>query len=203
MNKYLGGNIKALRISILVGSFITLCGYILWQFGTHGVLTQSVFLQILQDEPTLNGLVAATKQVTGSSVISGAVKLFSALALITSFLGVALGLFECIEDLLSRVFKFKAGRITLGLLTFIPPLLFALFYPKGFILALGYAGQMFAFYAVVLPATLVWKVRKLHPNLPYRVSGGSALLVISAVLGVIITSIPFAIKAGYLPAVVG
>ncbi|KLT54862.1 aromatic amino acid transporter [Pasteurella multocida] len=203
LNKYLGGNIKALRISILVGSFITLCGYILWQFGTHGVLTQSVFLQILQDEPTLNGLVAATKQVTGSSVISGAVKLFSALALITSFLGVALGLFECIEDLLSRVFKFKAGRITLGLLTFIPPLLFALFYPKGFILALGYAGQMFAFYAVVLPAALVWKVRKLHPNLPYRVSGGSALLVISAVLGVIITSIPFAIKAGYLPAVVG
>lgn len=49
------------------------------------VLTQSVFLQILQDEPTLNGLVAATKQVTGSDVISGTVKLFSALALITSF----------------------------------------------------------------------------------------------------------------------
>lgn len=58
--------------------------YILWQLGTHGVLTQSV-LQILQDEPTLNGLVAATKQVTGSDVISGTVKLFSALALITSF----------------------------------------------------------------------------------------------------------------------
>lgn len=93
------------------------------------------FLQILQDEPTLNGLVAATKQVTGSDVISGTVKLFSALALITSFLGVALGLFECIDDLLSRAFKLKAGRITLGLLTFIPPLLFALFYPKGFILA--------------------------------------------------------------------
>ncbi|MGC6406960.1 aromatic amino acid transporter [Bisgaard Taxon 45] len=203
LNKYLGGNIRALRISILVGSFITLCGYILWQLGTHGVLTQSVFLQILQDEPTLNGLVSATKQVTGSDIISGAVKLFSALALITSFLGVALGLFECIEDLLHRVFKFKAGRAILGLLTFVPPLLFALFYPKGFILALGYAGQIFAFYAVVLPAALVWKVRKLHPNLPYRVSGGSTLLLISALLGVIITSIPSVIKAGYLPAVVG
>ncbi|MGC6378128.1 aromatic amino acid transporter [Bisgaard Taxon 45] len=203
LNKYLGGNIKALRTSIVVGSLITLCGYILWQLGTHGVLTQSVFLQILQDEPTLNGLVSATKQVTGSDIISGAVKLFSALALITSFLGVALGLFECLEDLLHRVCKFKAGRATLGLFTFVPPLLFALFYPKGFILALGYAGQIFAFYAVVLPAALVWKVRKLHPNLPYRVSGGSALLLISALLGVIITSIPFVIKAGYLPAVVG
>lgn len=97
----------------------------------------------------------------------------------------------------------KAGRITLGLLTFIPPLLFALFYPKGFILALGYAGQMFAFYAVVLPAALVWRVRKLHPNLPYRVLGGSALLIISALLGILITMIPFVMKAGYLPSVVG
>ena len=44
-------------------------------------------------------------------------------------------------------------------MTFIPPVLFSLFYPEGFILALGYAGQMFAFYAVVLPVALVWKAR--------------------------------------------
>ncbi|SUC05562.1 tyrosine-specific transport protein-2 [Pasteurella canis] len=34
-------------------------------------------------------------------MLAQAVKIFSALALITSFLGVALGLFECIEDLLN------------------------------------------------------------------------------------------------------
>ncbi|TCP88653.1 tyrosine-specific transport protein [Cricetibacter osteomyelitidis] len=203
LNKYLNGDVKALRISIIVGSAITFIGYIIWQFGTHGVLTQSVFLQILQDDPTLNGLVAATRQVTGSDIIASVVKVFSALALITSFLGVALGLLECIEDLLKRVFKIKAGRISLGILTFFPPLLFAFFYPKGFILALGYAGQMFAFYAVVLPAALVWKIRRLHPNLAYRVPGGNLLLLLSAILGIIITSIPFIIQAGLLPTVVG
>ena len=203
LNKYLDGNVKALRISILVGSAITLCAYILWQMSTHGLLTQNEFLQILKDDATLNGLVKATLAITGSNIIAGAVKLFSTLALVTSFLGVGLGLLECIEDLLKRSFNISAGRISLGLMTFIPPLVFALFYPEGFILALGYAGQMFAFYAVVLPVSLVWKARRAHTNLPYKVWGGNLTLIIVLVLGVIITSIPFAIRAGYLPFVVG
>lgn len=203
LNKYLGGNVKALRISILVGSSITLGAYILWQLSTHGLLTQNEFLQILKEDATLNGLVKATLAITGSNVITSAVKLFSTLALVTSFLGVGLGLLECIEDLLKRSFNISAGRISLGLLTFIPPLAFALFYPEGFILALGYAGQMFAFYAVVLPVSLVWKARRIHPSLPYRVWGGNLTLFVVLVLGVVITSIPFAIRAGYLPFVVG
>jgi len=203
LNKYLDGNVKALRISILAGSAITLCAYILWQMSTHGLLTQNEFLQLLKEDATLNGLVKATLAITGSNVIAGAVKLFSTLALVTSFLGVGLGLLECIEDLLKRSFNISAGRISLGLMTFIPPLVFALFYPEGFILALGYAGQMFAFYAVVLPVSLVWKARRTHTNLPYKVWGGNLTLIIVLVLGVIITSIPFAIRAGYLPFVVG
>ena len=203
LNKYLDGNVKALRISILVGSAITLCAYILWQMSTHGLLTQNEFLQILKEDATLNGLVKATLAITGSNIIAGTVKLFSTLALVTSFLGVGLGLLECIEDLLKRSFNISAGRISLGLMTFIPPLVFALFYPEGFILALGYAGQMFAFYAVVLPVSLVWKARRAHTNLPYKVWGGNLTLIIVLVLGVIITSIPFAIRAGYLPFVVG
>ena len=203
LNKYLDGNVKALRISILAGSAITLCAYILWQMSTHGLLTQNEFLQILKEDATLNGLVKATLAITGSNIIAGAVKLFSTLALVTSFLGVGLGLLECIEDLLKRSFNISSGRISLGLMTFIPPLVFALFYPEGFILALGYAGQMFAFYAVVLPVSLVWKARRAHTNLPYKVWGGNLTLIIVLVLGVIITSIPFAIRAGYLPFVVG
>jgi len=203
LNKYLDGNVKALRISILAGSAITLCAYILWQMSTHGLLTQNEFLQILKEDATLNGLVKATLAITGSNIIAGAVKLFSTLALVTSFLGVGLGLLECIEDLLKRSFNISAGRISLGLMTFIPPLVFALFYPEGFILALGYAGQMFAFYAVVLPVSLVWKARRTHTNLPYKVWGGNLTLIIVLVLGVIITSIPFVIRAGYLPFVVG
>lgn len=203
LNKYLEGDVKALRFSIIVGSAITLVGYLLWQFSTHGVLSQSRFLEILNQDPTLNGLIEAVRVITGSTIIAAVVKIFSALALITSFLGVALGLLECIDDLLKRAFNISANRLSLGFLTFLPPLLFAFFYPEGFILALGYAGQMFAFYAVVLPAALVWKARHQHPNLPYRVPGGSGLLLFVSILGIIIVSIPFLIKLDVLPAVVG
>ncbi|QOR08538.1 aromatic amino acid transporter [Haemophilus parainfluenzae] len=203
LNKYLEGDVKALRFSIIVGSAITLVGYILWQFSTHGVLSQTRFLEILNQDPTLNGLIEAVRVITGSTIIAAIVKIFSALALITSFLGVALGLLECIEDLLKRAFNISANRLSLGFLTFLPPLLFAFFYPEGFILALGYAGQMFAFYAVVLPAALVWKARHQHPNLPYRVPGGSGVLLFVSIVGTIIVCIPFLIKLGVLPPVVG
>ncbi|TGZ98129.1 tyrosine transporter, partial [Rodentibacter pneumotropicus] len=186
LNKYLEGDVKALRISIIFGSAITLIGYILWQCSTHGVLSQTKFLEILHQDPTLNGLIEAVRIITGSSIIAGIVKIFSALALITSFLGVALGLLECIEDLLKSACNISANRLCLGFLTFLPPLLFAFFYPEGFILALGYAGQMFTFYAVVLPAALVWKARKHHPNLPYRVIGGKSILIVISILGIII-----------------
>lgn len=202
LNKYLQGNVKALRISILVGTAIPLVAYILWQLATHGVLSQTAFLQVLEKDPTLNGLATAASQITGSTMIGAVVRIFSALALITSFLGVALGLFEALEDLLKRV-NLSAGRVTLGLMTFIPPMLFAFFYPQGFIAALGYAGQMFAFYAIVLPIAMVWQLRKKFPDLPYRVKGGAMSLWIALVIGVFIVIVPFLIQAGFLPSVVG
>ena len=202
LNKYLDGNVKALRISIVVGTAIPLIAYILWQLATHGVLSQTEFMEILERDPTLNGLAEAAHHITGSSIVGIVVRLFSALALITSFLGVALGLFEALEDLLKRV-NISAGRKSLGLLTFLPPMLFAFFYPQGFITALGYAGQMFAFYAVVLPIAMVWRLRSQNANLAYRVKGGKASLIIALVIGIFIVIVPFLIQQGLLPQVVG
>jgi len=200
--KYMEGDVRGLRIAIVAGSAITLVGYILWQLSTHGVLSQSEFTQILKEKPTLYGLIEACRRITGSEIIASAVQLFSALALVTSFLGVALGLFDCTEDMLRKGLHINAGRLLLGAITFLPPVLFAYFYPD-FIAALSYAGQMFAFFAVVLPVGLVWKARRRYPNLPYRVAGGDIALIIALVIGIIVAIIPFFVKAGLLPPVVG
>ena len=202
LNKYLAGNVRALRFAIICGSLLTLGVYTLWQLATHGVLSQSQFTQILRENPTLYGLIEATRVITGSNIIAGTVELFSALALITSFLGVALGLYDCIDDMLRKGMKLNPGRAILGTATFLPPILFAWFYPD-FIAALSYAGQMFAFYAVVLPVGLVWKARRRYPHLPYRVPGGDVALILALVLGIAAAVIPFYVKAGYLPPVVG
>lgn len=201
--QYLEGDTKKLRIAITVGTAIPLAAYFLWQLATHGTLSQSEFLQILRTDPTLNGLVVATRALTGSHLLSELVRVFSGLALITSFFGVSLALFDSLRELLKRRTNLSTNRYMLGALTFLPPLAFALFYPQGFILALGYAGMMFAFYGLVLPIGLAWKARKQHPNLPYRVLGGNIALVIALVAGLLIIAIPFLEKAGYLPPITG
>ncbi|PVX40483.1 tyrosine-specific transport protein [Pasteurella langaaensis DSM 22999] len=202
INTYLDADIRKIRIAIYIGTAIPLIAYLLWQLATHGVLSQGEFTAILKQDPTLNGLVTATTQITGSSILGEMVRLFSVLALITSFLGVAMGIFECANDLLKRV-RLPANRTWLALITFVPPILFALFYPNGFIIALGYAGLLFAFYGMLLPIGLAWKARKQHPNLPYRVIGGNSALIIALIAGVIIMLIPFFIQLGYLPPAVG
>lgn len=202
INKYLEGNIKALRIALITGTLIPLVCYVLWQFATHGVLSQNEFLTILKKDPTLNGLITATVQSTGSTALGAIVRIFSALALITSFIGVVLGLTSALEDLFKHI-HLPTTRKIIAMATFIPPLIFVLFYPQGFILALGYAGEMFVCYAIALPVAMVWKLRKAQPNLPYRVIGGNFTLIMSFILGIAIVAIPFLIKAGFLPPVVG
>lgn len=202
INNYLDADIRKIRLSIIIGTLIPLTAYLLWQLATHGVLSQNQFVSLLKQDPTLNGLVNATSQITGSNFLGEVVRLFSSLALITSFLGVAMGIFEGVGDLLKRI-NLPANRLVLAPLTFIPPLAFALFYPNGFIAALGYAGILFAFYGLLLPVALAWKARQLHPNLPYRVAGGNLALVIAFVMGIVIIIIPFLMEKGYLPSVAG
>lgn len=201
INDYLEGDVKRLRTAILLGTGIPLGAYIVWQMATHGVFSQVQFVEIIRKDPTLNGLVEATFQATGSQFISSAVRTFSALALITSFLGVGLSLLEALNDLLKRV-NIHANRLSLSLLAFIPTLLFALFY-NDFLKVLSYAGQMFTFYGLVLPVAMAWVVRKKYPELPYKVMGGRFALILALVLGLLIMNVPFLIEAGMLPPVVG
>lgn len=198
INTYLDANMRKIRIAVLIGTAIPLAAYVLWQLATHGVLSQTELGVILEKDPSLNGLITATKVITGSEFLGEAMRLFSTLALITSFLGVALGIYECVGDLLKR-YNLPNNRWILTLLTFVPPLLASLGNPNSFLSALSYAGLIFAFYGLLLPIGLAWRARKAHPNLPYRVAGGNIALLIAFIAGIIIIAIPFM----DLPAVVG
>ena len=197
---YLGGDIRKLRRVFVIGSFIPLVAYIFWQLATLGSIDSPVFTALLAKNAGLNGLLEAIREVVASPHVELAVHLFADLALATSFLGVALGLFDYLADLFQR-HNSAGGRIQSGLITFLPPLAFALFYPRGFVMALGYAGVALAVLALMLPALLVMKSRKQHPDAAWRVAGGSAALWLVLLCGIGIVAIQFAIAAGLLPAV--
>ncbi|EOE0246680.1 tyrosine transporter TyrP [Klebsiella oxytoca] len=197
---YLGGDIRKLRRVFIIGSFIPLVAYIFWQLATLGSIDSPAFTALLAQNAGLNGLLEAIREVVASSHVELAVHLFADLALATSFLGVALGLFDYLADLFQRQ-NSAGGRLQSGLITFLPPLVFALFYPRGFVMALGYAGVALAVLALMLPSLLVMKSRQQHPDAPWRVAGGSAALWLVLLCGIAIVVIQFAIVAGLLPAV--
>lgn len=197
--KYMGGDIRKLRWVFIIGSAIPLVAYIFWQLATLGSLSSATFFGILAQQSGLNGLLLAVRDVVASPRVELAVHLFADLALATSFLGVALGLFDYLADLFKRQDSVR-GRMQTGVLTFAPPLIFALFYPQGFVMALGFAAVALAILALLLPALLVWQTRKLHPR-QYRVRGGSLALATVFTCGLAVILIQAGIVSGLLPEV--
>lgn len=197
---YMNGDIRKLRRVFIIGSAIPLIAYIFWQLVTLGSIDSSTFMGLMADHSGLNGFLQALREVVASPHVELAVHLFADLALATSFLGVALGLFDYLADLFQRN-RSVGGRIQTGLITFLPPLAFALFYPRGFVMALGYAGVALAVLALLLPSLLAWKSRQQHPDSGYRVWGGKPLLGVVFVCGVGVILVQFLIVAGVLPEV--
>nr|WP_063656917.1 tyrosine transporter TyrP [Candidatus Arsenophonus triatominarum] len=198
---YMDGNINKLRKIFIIGSAIPLFAYILWQIATLGAIPQTTFIGILANQSGLNGLLSAINDIVATSQVNIAVNLFMDLALATSFLGVTLGLFDYLADMFKRK-NTPFGRLQSGLLTFLPPLVCALFF-SSFVQALTYAAVALSILALILPTLMVMRVRKIEANKTnrYRVKGGTPALLIVLICGVAVILIQIGIVSGMLPAV--
>lgn len=127
---YMNGDIRKLRRVFVIGSAIPLIAYLFWQLVTLGSIDSTTFIGLMAEHSGLNGFLVALRNVVASSHVELAVHLFADLALATSFLGVALGLFDYMADLFQRR-NTVAGRLQTGAMTFLPPLAFALFIRAG------------------------------------------------------------------------
>ncbi|MBP3141756.1 aromatic amino acid transport family protein [Aliivibrio fischeri] len=176
---YLELDVKKIKISLLVGSSLPLIVYLFWQGMTLGLLSQNEFGQI----NGLNQFITEIQSTIAHQFIQQALSLFADLALLTSFIGVSLGLFEFLRDSSK---KWQQSSIVTALLTYTPPLLFALFYPQGFIMALGYAAIALVILALFLPVALVISARKTKKGSEYQVIGGNGALLLVVAFGVLI-----------------
>ncbi|VFS47955.1 Tyrosine permease [Moellerella wisconsensis] len=110
-----------------------------------------------------------------------------------------MGLFDYVADLFKRSNELS-GRLQTGLLTFVPPVLCALFF-SSFVQALTYAAVALSLLALIIPSLLVMRVRKLEKAGDYRVMGGKPVLIIVLLCGISVILIQFAIVGGLLPSV--
>lgn len=109
-----------------IGSCAPLVIYVFWLLCTLGVVSQIE----LTENSSLSNLIASLSATLNSERLSLVVGLFADLALVTSFLGVSLGLFEFLLDTTKK--RFKGNRFYVALLTYLPPLAFALFLSRRF-----------------------------------------------------------------------
>ncbi|EKO3469130.1 amino acid permease [Vibrio fluvialis] len=192
---YLDGHTPSLRKAIVVGSAIPLVIYVFWQVVTLGVVSQPD----LVNNAGLSALIGTLSQTVHQLNLGHVIGIFADLALLTSFLGVSLGLFEFMGDTIRKK-DGNMNRIVASLVTFTPPLMFALFYPQGFIMALGYAAIALAVLAIFLPLVMVARVRRqANNNDYYQVMGGTPALAITGVVGILIVGAQLLITVGVLP----
>lgn len=192
---YMDGDQPKLKRIVIIGSAIPLLIYLLWQLMVLGSINQIAFLNILENQSSIQGLLVAIRKMVELSIINISFNVFASAALITSFLGVSLGLFDYIADLTVK-HKLINNSFVISLLTFAPPVTFALFYPEGFVLALGYAAIPLVFLVLFLPVFLVKKLYRLN-NTTLSWTKKLALWTIVGV-GLLLILIQIGITTGYI-----
>ncbi|MBL4647804.1 MAG: hypothetical protein JKY13_02440 [Gammaproteobacteria bacterium] len=200
---YYKSNVKHLLIVLLVGSLIPLIMYVAWEVTVLGIIPiegKDGLQAIHNSAHSVSDLAASLSHYTQVSWLGSIAGFFSFFALVTSFLGASLSLLHFLRD----GFKMEDNannRVWLILLTYIPPFLFALFYPRGFVMALSYGGVFIAVLYGILPVLMVWKARYVEKRaMSFRVPGGKPALVIMFIAAIFIVVIQILATVHVLPA---
>jgi tyrosine-specific transport protein len=163
---------RQLRNMVILGSTIPLFCYLCWLFAVVGNLPSDEIKQF----NNVSELMAGFER--GAPWISSILSLFTGLALLTSFFGVAMSLFHQNSDAL------KQNRAVTYVLTFILPLAGAIFAADKFLSVLTYAGIILVLLAVFIPAAMVYTLRTaaISPE-RYTAGGGSVMLFFTLIFG--------------------
>ncbi|MEH6581879.1 MAG: tryptophan permease [Halioglobus sp.] len=196
--KYYGKQPLKIRSCLLYGSLLSLVIFLLWQASVLGNIPRPDFKQLVADGGNMGVLITALSHAASGKWMATLLNLFANFAIISSFLGVTLGLFDYIADL----FNFDdspGGRTKTALVTFVPPTLGGVFFPDGFLYAIGFAGLAATVLGGIIPALTVRKCRSRFADSQYRVWGGNKLVYLVIVYAVLVASCHILALLGWLP----
>jgi tyrosine-specific transport protein len=164
MINYCNSDEKVIKRMVFITATVSFIIYVLWLLtvfgsvpyhGNHGLR----YLNHVGGG--INELMGLLFYATRLHSVLAALNIFAHLALLTSFLGVCIGLFDFIRDALSIKNNVK-GRLITFCITFIPPWIFAVYYPQGFLFALSVAGLLVAILELILPALMRRSLAKIY-----------------------------------------
>lgn len=196
--KYYGKDKTIIKKSLFNGSAITLVMYLVFIGVNFGTISRFEFIAINDAGGNIGTLITAMSNGINSEWITIALNFFSNLAIITSFLGIGLSLFDYLAD------KFNMGnskreRVYTALMAFVAPGALSFFYPDGFIQAIGFAGLIVVLSFFVIPFFFIVKLRKQKEDTGYRVPGKNKLLVGFLSASVVVAACHVLNMMGHLP----
>ena len=163
---------KQLRNMVIVGSLIPLVCYLCWLFAVVGNLSEEQFRSF----HNVSDLMAAFE--AQSPWVGTVLSIFTGLALLTSFFGVAMSLFNQNRDM------FNQNTAVTYCISFILPLAGSLLAADKFLQVLNYAGIILVFLAVFVPLVMVHKQRFMKvAEDRYSAEGGKPMLLFSLLFG--------------------
>jgi tyrosine-specific transport protein len=138
----------------------------------------------------LSGVEQLVSTVGESEAGLGSIlKWFAAMALLTSFLGVALALFGFIREMCNQK-PMVNGKLPAIILTLVPSLIMASSAPGEFIKALSYAGLALTILAIFIPVAMVWRSRQ-QGEMAYITPGGQLTLISTLLFGFLLVGAQF------------
>jgi tyrosine-specific transport protein len=178
LTSYLNRDEKMLESCLFWGSLIPLVVYILWEALILGAISPEELKSAFESGNAIASVIASS---LNNKIVISFGNFFTIFAILTSLLGVSMSLSDFLGDGF-KLHRFSLGREIACILTFVPPLMFALMFQRGFTLALSYAGVFVCLLLGILPIGLAWRLPR------YRSLKKKALLLVqlSFFVGIII-----------------
>lgn len=198
LRAYYGEERMAAR-AIRWGMMLTLLVYLSWIWSVFGNLPRNEFSPVMAAGGEVSVLLLILGEAVAGVSVKRALDAFALAAVLSSFIGVGLGVFDFLADF----FGFDDSRLGRGktwAVTFLPPLVLSLVAPFGFIKAIGYAGAAATVWTCMIPALLAIKIRR-RQNMQgtFATPGGMATVMIVLCFGVLTAVFHVLAMWGVLP----
>lgn len=190
ISTYLNLQKEALKRVFLWGSLIPTSLYVAWTLAVLLCLNHNdpgFYAKMISSPTNVGELIDSLTHITQNPAIQGVIWVISLFAILTSILGVGIGLGEQLSHLFeSHIPSPPLRRFCISFATLIPPLLIAILVPGAFIKALAFAGMILVVIAVFLPLWLLYKSDVPNQSAHYPLLDNKALRVLVLLLGSII-----------------
>ncbi len=158
LTNYCNHNPRILKKAFFWGSLIPAIVYILWTSGVLSAVNNKspVFYEsMINGEVEVGDLILELSKIAQWTSLQILVWWVSLLAIITSVLGVGVGLVDALTHSLKHsILSFYTRKLIAVMLTVAPSYIVALMIPNAFISVLGFAGMILVVIAILLPIYL-------------------------------------------------